>query len=127
MLQECTITSTIASHDSRYPVYPIRSIFADFFEEKGYHFLVAGDRLSGWIEAYSSPVGSSKAGSKGLIAHLRTMFATFGVPEILSSEEGPEFMATATEDFLACWGVKHRQSSVYFPQSNSRAEVAVKK
>jgi transposase InsO family protein len=55
------------------------------------------------------------------------MFATFGVPEILSSDEGSEFMATATDDFLACWGVKHRQSSAYFPQSNGRAEVAVKK
>ena len=56
----------------------------------------------------SPPIFSSKAGSKGLIAHLRTMFATFGVPEILSSDEGPEFMSAATEDFLACCGVKHR-------------------
>ena len=55
------------------------------------------------------------------------MFGTFGVPEILSSDEGPEFMATATEDFLVCWGVKRRQSSVYFPQSNGQADVAVKK
>ena len=55
------------------------------------------------------------------------MFATFGVPEILSSDEGPEFIATATEDFLTRWGVKHRQSSAYHPQSNGRAEIAVKK
>ena len=109
------------------PSTPFESVFADFFQEEGYHFLVAGDRLSGWVEAYSSPVGSAKAGSKGLIAHLRTMFATFGVPEILSSDGGPEFISTATEDFLTRWGVKHRQSSAYHPQSNGRAEVAVKK
>ena len=109
------------------PSTPFESVFADFFEESGYHFLVAGDRLSGWVEAYSSPVGSTRAGSKGLIAHLRTMFVTFGVPQTLSSDEGPEFIATATEDFLTRWGVKHRLSSAYHPQSNGRAEVAVKK
>jgi len=109
------------------PCTPFESIFADFFLESGYHFLVAGDRLSGWVEVYSSPAGSSKAGSKGLIAHLRTMFATFGVPEILSSDGGPEFIATDTEDFFTFWGVHHRQSAAYNPQSNGRAEVAVKK
>ena len=109
------------------PSTPFESVFADFFQESGYHFLVAGDRLSGWVEVYSSPVGSTRAGSKGLIAHLRTMFATFGVPQILSSDEGPEFIATNTEDFLTRWGVKHRLSSAYHPQSNGRAEVAVKK
>ena len=55
------------------------------------------------------------------------MFATFGVPETLSSDGGPEFTATATKDFLDRWGVKHRLSSAYHPQSNGRAEVAVKK
>ena len=109
------------------PSTPFESIFADFFEASGYHFLVAGDRLSGWVEVYSSPAGSSKAGSTGLIAHLRTMFATFGVPLTMSSDGGPEFTATATEDFLIRWGVHHRQSAAYNPQSNGRAEVAVKK
>ena len=67
--------------DPNIPSTPFESIFADFFDESGYHFLVAGDRLSGWVEIYSSPTGTSKAGSKGLIAHLRTMFATFGFPK----------------------------------------------
>ena len=109
------------------PSTPFESIFADFFEDSGYHFLVAGDRLSGWVEVYSSQAGSSKAGSSGLIAHLRTLFATFGVPMTMSSDGGPEFTATATGDFLARWGVHHRQSAAYNPQSNGRAEVAVKK
>ena len=40
---------------------------------------------------------------------------------------GPEFKSSATSDFLRLWGVKHRISSSYNPQSNGRAEVAVKK
>jgi len=109
------------------PSTPFESIFADFFEIGGYHYLVVGDRLSGWVEVYSSPVGSSKAGSSGLIAHLRTLFATFGVPLTMSSDGGPELSATATSDFLTRWGVHHRKSAAYNPQSNGRAEVAVKK
>ena len=38
----------------------------------------------------------------------------------------PEFTAGITQDFLRVWGVRHRVSSAYFPQSNGRAEVAVK-
>ena len=109
------------------PSTPFESIFADFFEASGYHYLVAGDRLSGWVEVYSSPVGSSRAGSSGLIAHLRTLFATFGVPLTMSSDGGPELSATTTTDFLTRWGVHHRKSAAYHPQSNGRAEVAVKK
>jgi len=48
------------------------------------------------------------------------------VPEALSSDGGPEFTASATVDFLHRWGIRHRISSAYHPQSNGRAEVAVK-
>ena len=66
------------------------------------------------------------SGSKGLCETLRKVFATFGVPEEISSDGGPEFTARETENFLNRWGVRHRLSSAYFPQSNGRAEVAVK-
>ena len=93
----------------------------------GYHYLIAGDRLSGWVEVFSSKQGNSNAGAAGLISHLRSFFATFGVPLTLSSDGGPEFNASVTSDFLKRWGVHHRLSAAYFPQSNGRAEVAVKK
>jgi len=44
----------------------------------------------------------------------------------LSSDQGPEFMADKTQDFLLRWGIKHRVSAAYNPQSNGRAELAVK-
>ena len=49
-----------------------------------------------------------------------------GVPLELSSDGGPEFVANETQDFLRRWGVHHRLSSAYHPQSNGRAEIAVK-
>ena len=108
------------------PSTPFEAVFADFFSQGGHHYLVVGDRLSGWVEVFSSIAGTTLAGAAGLIRHLRSFFATFGVPEELASDGGPEFRAGNTEAFLKLWGVRHRVSSAYFPQSNGRAEVAVK-
>ena len=108
------------------PSTPFEQVFSDFFDFGGHHYLVVGDRLSGWPEIFSTPTGSSHAGARGLIACMRKFFDTFGVPEELSSDGGPEFTAGATMEFLEKWGVKHRLSSAYNPQSNGRAEVAVK-
>ena len=100
-----------------------QAVFADFFEESGHHYLVTGDRLSGWVEVYS-PVESAKAGTKGLINRLRTMFTTFGLQNNLSSDGGPEFSASASYCFGVCITNKE---SVYCSQSDGRGEVAVKK
>ena len=108
------------------PLSPFEAVFADFFDYRGCHYLVVGDRLSGWVEVLSSTAGTNLAGSAGLVCHLRSFFATFGVLEEISSDGGPEFTAKGTQDFLRLWGVRHRVSSVSFPQSNGRAEVAVK-
>ena len=108
------------------PLTPFEQIFADFCEFGGHHYLVAGDRLSGWCEIFSTPTGSAWSGARGLIKCLRTLFSVFGVPVELSSDGGPEFSASLTKEFLEKWNVKHRVSSAYFPQSNGRAEVAVK-
>ena len=108
------------------PTTPFEAIYADYFDFAGHHYLVVGDRLSGWVELYSTPIGSSTSGAAGLVMCLRAFFSTFGVPMELSSDGGPEFTAGQTMDFLKRWGVRQRVSSAYFPQSNGRAEVAVK-
>ena len=51
---------------------------------------------------------------------------TFGVPTEISSDGGPEFKAQETKAFFNRWGIGHRLSSVSFPSSNGRAELAVK-
>lgn len=81
------------------PSSPFEAVFADFFDYRGCHYLVVGDRLSGWVEV---------AGSAGLIRHLRSFFSTFGVPEEISSDCGPEFTAKGTRDFLRLRGVTSR-------------------
>ena len=108
------------------PTTPFQMIYADFFQLKGKHYLVIGDRLSGWTEVVRFRPGTNSSGSSGLCQALRHVFVTFGVPEEISSDGGPEFTSGETTDFFSCWGIRHRLSSAYFPQSNGRAEVAVK-
>ena len=131
---ECSICCKNAPSQSKLPASvpdipstPFESVFADFFDVSNHRYLVAGDRLSGWVEVFSAQTGSKSAGSSGLISHLQSLFAIFGVPHTLSSDGGPEFVSSATDDFLKCWGINHRISSAYYPQSNGRAEVPVKK
>ena len=70
--------------------------------------------------------GSSLSGAKGLCEALRRIFVTFGVAEEISTDGGMEFVSAEASDFYSRWGTTHRLSSAYFPQSNGRAEVAVK-
>ena len=102
-------------------------IFSDYFQLVTYHYLIIGDRLSGWTEVITVKPGTKSSGSKGLCRALRRVIATFGVPYEISSDGGSEFVAPETTFFFVKWSIHyHRRSSAYLPQSNGRAEVAVK-
>ena len=60
------------------------------------NYLVIVDRYSNW-----SIVERAQDGSKGLIEVLRRMFATYGIPDELSSDGGMEFVAHITRSFLS--------------------------
>ena len=108
------------------PTTPFQMIFADYFQLKAKHYLVVGDRLLGWTEVIQVRKDSASSGSKGLCEALRMIIARIGAPEEISSDGGPEFTSKEAADLYARWGIKHRLSSAYFPQSNGRAEVAVR-
>ena len=61
-----------------------------------------------------------------LIDALRQTFATYCIPDELSSDGGLEFIIYTTRHFLHNWGFHHCLSSIALHHSNFRAEVGVK-
>ena len=90
----------------------------------GETYLACADRLTGWLIIHHLNQGQANASS--LISICRDIFQTYGAPEELSSDGGPPFKSSTFTQFLKDWAVKHRLSSAAYPQSNGRAELAVK-
>ena len=124
----CTMCNTMSPSQASLPptpptlpTRPFQSLCADYFHHKGHTYVVIVDRFSGW-----PIVERSTNGATGLISNLRSIFVTFGIPDDLTTDGGPEFTASTTKKFLVDWGVHHRLCSVAYPHGNSRAEIGVK-
>ncbi|XP_072557014.1 uncharacterized protein [Paramormyrops kingsleyae] len=63
--------------------------------------------------------------SMDVIVHLKSMFARHGIPEILLSDNGPQFSGREMQIFAADYGFVHVTSSPRYAQSNGEAERAV--
>ena len=83
-------------------------------------FLIAGFKL---IEAF--PMSTSTSTSKATIQCMRTLFAQFGLPDILVSDNGTSFTSSEFQEFLTTNGIKHWKSAPYHPSSNGLAEKAM--
>ena len=60
--------------------------------------------------------------SSTLIAHFKAIFARFGIPEILISDNAANYASQEFQDFLKNWDITHITSSPRYPQSNGFAE-----
>ena len=68
----------------------------------------------------------SSTTSKSIIQAMKTIFARHGIPEVVMSDNGPQYSSQEFKDFAADYNFKHITSSPNFPQSNGQAERGVK-
>ena len=54
------------------------------------------------------------------------MFSEHGIPEVLRSDNGPQYVSAQFANFCIAWGISHKTSSPHYLQSNGFAEVCVK-
>ena len=65
-------------------------------------------------------------GTEQTVTALRQLFASYGLPLQLVSDNGPQFTAAEFQQFLKGNGVKHIRCSPYHPSSNGLAERTLK-
>ena len=68
---------------------------------------------------------TNSATSAVTIDKLRNTFATFGLSEILVTDNGSNFTSAEFEEFLKSNGIRHTRTAPYHPASNGLAERAV--
>ena len=105
------------------PIYPFQKTVADFFQLENKYYLAYADRLTGWLEV--SHFGSGTTSAR-IIPVLRRLFCRWGTPEEISTDGGTNLASVEMLDFYRRWGVRLRVSSAQYPQSNGRAEAAVR-
>ncbi|XP_013913085.1 PREDICTED: LOW QUALITY PROTEIN: uncharacterized protein LOC106542012 [Thamnophis sirtalis] len=88
----------------------------------GQNFLIVVDAYSRWVEL----VLMASTTAESTVRALRRLFATHGLPDILVSDNGLQFTATAFQEFLAEQGIRHAPTAPYHLASNGRAERAVR-
>jgi hypothetical protein len=57
-----------------------------------------------------------------LIPVVDKVFSTFGYPETLKTDNGPQFISNSWKNFMNSCGIKHRRITPLWPKANAQAE-----
>ncbi|GJS87760.1 reverse transcriptase domain-containing protein [Tanacetum coccineum] len=83
-------------------------------------YLVAVDYLSKWVEAKALPTNDARVVCK----FLKSLFARFGAPRAIISDRGTHFCNDQFAKVMLKYGVTHRLSTAYHPQTSGQVEVS---
>ena len=107
-------------HPWLWPTKPWKRVHIDFAGPlRGHSYLILVDAHSKWPEVIDMKSNTTSAAT---ITELRKIFARYGLPEQLVSDNGPQFVSAEFTQFLKSNGVKHIKSAPYHPSTNGIAE-----
>nr|GFA77391.1 hypothetical protein [Tanacetum cinerariifolium] len=91
-----------------------------FSSSKGNKYiLVVVDYLSKWVEAKALPTNDARV----VVKFLKSLFSRFGTPKAIISDRGTHFCNDQFSRVMAKYGVNHRLSTAYHPQTSGQVEV----
>ncbi|GKE47766.1 reverse transcriptase domain-containing protein [Tanacetum coccineum] len=82
------------------------------------YILVAVDYVSKWVEAQDLPTNDARV----VVTFLKKLFCLFGMPKALISDRGTHFCNKIMEKTMKRYGVNHRFSTSYHPQTSGQVE-----
>ena len=106
---------------SALPEYPCQKLGLDLFKLQGKHYLLLVDYFSCYVDI----VKLTSTTSSAVISAIKSIFSRHGIPELLISDNGPQYVSKEFEEFAEKYNFKHTTSSTHFPQSNGQAERTV--
>ncbi|GJW34093.1 reverse transcriptase domain-containing protein [Tanacetum coccineum] len=83
------------------------------------YILVAVDYLSQWVEAKALPTNNARV----VVKFLKSLFSRFGAPRAIISDRGTHFCNDKFDKVMSKYGVTHRLSTPYHPQTSGQVEV----
>ena len=105
------------------PQLPFHEVAADFCCYAGKFYLIVVDCYTDWTTII--PMENNTI-ARQMNVGLRELFSWTAVPDILWSDNGPQFTSKEFKSFAHQWGFHYQTSTPHYPQSNGRAEAAVK-
>ena len=93
------------------PLHPWQMCVTDIFMLEGVDHLVVGDFYSKMIFVRCLPSGQSNANK--VILLLKEMFSEHGIPKVLCSDNGPQYVSAQFANFCISWGISHKTSSLF--------------
>nr|XP_029117740.1 uncharacterized protein LOC114913285 [Elaeis guineensis] len=110
----------VADHLSRLVRKENSEPLQEFFLDKQL-FALRVDYVSKWVEAKATKIDDSKA----VVGFIKSnIFSKFGIPRAMISDQGTHFCNRIVEALLKKYGVFHKISTAYHPQTNSQAEIS---
>uniref|UniRef100_A0A8C9UY15 Gypsy retrotransposon integrase-like protein 1 n=1 Tax=Scleropages formosus TaxID=113540 RepID=A0A8C9UY15_SCLFO len=103
------------------PGRPWAKIGTDLFQHNGSEYLLCVDYYSKFPEIAKL----TDMTSQNVIIALKSMFARHGIPDIVISDNGPQYASLEFKCFAESWEFEHKTSSPGYAQSNGQAERAV--
>ena len=104
------------------PAYPWQMVGADLFELHNVNYLLVVDYFSMYAEVTMLTTTTLSA----VIKAMKSIFSRHGIPDMVQSDNGPQFDCQEFNTFANSFGFRHQTSSPRFPQSNGLVERAVK-
>ncbi|GJX69508.1 reverse transcriptase domain-containing protein [Tanacetum coccineum] len=83
------------------------------------YILVAVDYLSKWVEAKALPTNDARV----VVKFLKSLFSRFGAPRAIISDRETHFCNDKFDKVMSKYGVTHRLSTAYHPQTSGQVEV----